>query len=152
MTGATTMDTEHVRSVDAKPMTRRAGATRRIVVVMAISGAAGIGLVSAPEALADEPPFHILSSQDLCNFVWPTSQAMPRPDQFGTVCARKGGVLHRLSRSMPAFVSDTFILEPGSAVELPVGSVRVHPDDPMSDWIIPDCHVPGRVDCGGSVR
>ncbi|KWX20051.1 hypothetical protein AFM11_32290 [Mycolicibacterium wolinskyi] len=62
---------------------------------------------------------------------------MPRPDKFGTVCARKGGVLERLAKSMPSFVSDTFNLEPGSAVELPVGSVRVNPDDPMSDWIIP---------------
>jgi hypothetical protein len=52
-----------------------------------------------------------------------------------------------LAKALPGTFQDTFILEPGKAVQLPIGSVRVNPDDPMSDWIIPDCNVPGRVDC-----
>lgn len=127
---------------------RRTGRCRGIAAAGTCLGMFWIGIGVAPSAFGDEAPFHILSSQDLCNSIWPTSQAMPRPDEFGTVCARKGGVLERLSKSMPAFISDTFKLEPGSAVELPVGSVRVNPDDPMSDWIIPDCHVSGGPECG----
>jgi len=49
---------------------------------------------------------------------------------------------------MPSLYSNTFPLEPGKAPELPIGSTRVDPNDPVSDWIIPDCYVPGRVDCG----
>ena len=90
--------------------------------------------------------FHILSTQDLCNLVWPSSEAQPNPIQFGAVCVRQGGVLLRLSRDSILF-NNTFTLAPGRAPELPKESVRVNPADPMSDWIIPDCHVPDRIDC-----
>lgn len=116
-------------------------------------GAAGLGVLTAglaatSPAYADDPPFHILSSQDLCNLIWPGSQAMPDPAKpVGAICARQGGLLSRLSNSMPSIFRDTRILEPGKAPELPIGSVRVDPNDPLSDWIIPDCYVPGRVDC-----
>ena len=48
---------------------------------------------------------------------------------------------------MPAIFNNIFYLEPGKAPELPKGSVRVNPNDPLSDWIIPDCYVPDRIDC-----
>lgn len=110
----------------------------------------GGAMAASGTARADDPapPYHILSSQDLCNLIWPASQAMPDPAEFGTVCVRHGGVLMRLSRALPAFVANTFALKPGAAVELPVGSARVNPDDPMSDWLIPDCAVAARLDCG----
>jgi hypothetical protein len=99
-------------------------------------------------AYADEPPFHVLSSQDLCNLVWPGSQAMPDPAKpVGTICARQGGLLSRLASMMPTIFVDTRVLEPGKVPQLPMGSQRVNPDDPLSDWIIPDCYVPGRIDC-----
>lgn len=141
---------KHVEAANAagKATNRRTDWARGIVAASACLGMMCTGIGLAPNAFADEVPYHIRSAQDLCNSIWPTSQAMPRPDEFGTVCARKGGVLERLSKSMPAFISDTFKLEPGSAVELPVGSVRVNPEDPMSDWIIPDCHVSGGPECG----
>ena len=116
-------------------------------------GAAGMGVIGAGLGLsapgqADEPPFHILSTQDLCNLVWPTSQAMPNPEYFGAICVRHGGVLLRLSRAMPDVISNTFVLDPGSAPELPITSARVNPNDPLSDWLIPDCNIPNRIDCG----
>ena len=42
---------------------------------------------------------------------------------------------------------DQRVVEPGKAPQLPIGSQRVNPNDPLSDWIIPDCYVPGRADC-----
>lgn len=131
-------DTKNAVTVRGESTRRRAGCLCRTAVAIAGLGMSLTGIGAAPVAFAEEPPFHILSSQDLCNRIWPTSQAMPRPEEFGAMCARKGGVLERLSKSFPAFVSNTFKLEPGSAVELPVGSVRVNPNDPISDWIIPD--------------
>ncbi len=111
-------------------------------------GVLGAGFASTTPAHADDPPFHILSSQDLCSLIWPGSQAMPDPAKpVGTICARLGGVLSRLSNIMPTIFVDTRVLEPGKAPELPIGSQRVNPNDPLSDWIIPDCYVPGRVDC-----
>lgn len=108
----------------------------------------GAGLVAAPLTSADDGEgFHILSAQDLCNLVWPSSQAQPNPGEFGLICVRQGGVLFRLSRDMPDIFHYTFTPAPGKAPELPKGSVRVDPTDPLSDWIIPDCHVPGRIDC-----
>ncbi|MGV0814954.1 hypothetical protein ABQF34_23565 [Mycolicibacterium boenickei] len=141
---------KHVEAANAvgKNTNRSSGLARATAAVGVCLGMICTGMGLVPNAFGDETPYHIRSAQDLCNSIWPTSQAMPRPDEFGTVCARKGGVLERLSKSMPAFISDTFKLEPGSAVELPVGSVRVNPDDPMSDWIIPDCHVSGGPECG----
>lgn len=141
--------------------TRRAtskSARGPVLTRIAIAGmglVAGLGVVTAPPAFADPPAqpqgetgYHILSSQNLCNLVWPTSQAMPDPaEPVGTICVRHGGLLTRLSRAFPAFVSDTYKLAPGSAKELPVGSVRIHPNDPLSDWLIPDCNIPNRVDC-----
>jgi len=122
---------------------------RKLAVGAVGLGVLSAGLLAAPPAHADEPPFHILSAQDLCNLVWPSSQAMPNPADFGAIsCVRQGGVLLRLARAMPQVYSNTFVLEPGAAPELPMGSVRVDPNDQMSDWIIPDCHVPGRLDCG----
>lgn len=108
----------------------------------------GSGFAATTPAHADDPACHILSSQNLCNLIWPGSQAMPDPAQpIGTICARRGGVLTHLSNMMPTIFMDSRVLEPGKLPELPVGSRRVDPDDPLSDWIIPDCHVPGRVDC-----
>ncbi|MFY1621317.1 hypothetical protein, partial [Micromonospora sp. WMMD736] len=98
-------------------------------------------------ATADEQTYHILSTQDLCNLVWPASQAQPNPERFGAICVRQGGVLLRLARAMPDVFTNTFDLDPGSAPELPITSVRINPDDPLSDWLIPDCYVPGRIDC-----
>jgi hypothetical protein len=76
---------------------------------------------------------------------------MPDPAKqapaVGLICVRQGGLLLRLARDMPAIVANTFVLEPGKAPELPKGSVRVNPNDPLSDWIIPDCSVPDRIDC-----
>jgi hypothetical protein len=120
-----------------------------------ISAAAAVGLgvlngalVAAAPAYADDPPFHILSSQSLCNLAWPGSQAMPDPSQpVGTICARQGGLLSRMSRAMPTIFQDAIPLQPGKASELPIGSTRVDPNNPLSDWVIPDCHVPSRVDC-----
>ena len=90
--------------------------------------------------------FHILSTQDLCNLVWPDSEAQPSPKDFGAICVRQGGVLLRQSRASELF-NNTFTLKPGNAPELPKESVRVNPADPMSDWLIPDCYVPDRIDC-----
>ena len=117
--------------------------------------AVGLGLVSAglggaPAPQAD-PGYHILSAQDLCNLVWPSSEAQPdpakQPPAVGLICVRQGGALLRLARDMPAIFANVFVLEPGKAPELPKGSVRVNPNDPLSDWIIPDCNVPDRIDC-----
>lgn len=132
--------------------------TRLAVTVAGLGLVAGLGVVAAPPVMADPPaqplgeaPYHVLSSQDLCNLIWPTSQALPDPaEPVGTICVRRGGLLTRLSRAFPAFVSDTYKLAPGSANELPVGSVRIRPDDPLSDWLIPDCHIPNRIDCSQS--
>lgn len=111
-------------------------------------GVLGAGVAALAPAHADDPPFHILSSQSLCNMIWSGSQAMPDPAKpVGTICARQGGLLSRLSGMMPSIFVDTRVLEPGKAPQLPIGSQRVNPSDPLSDWIIPDCHVPGRMDC-----
>lgn len=93
--------------------------------------------------------FHILGTQDLCNLVWPSSEAQPNPKDFGAICVRQGGVLLLLSRASELF-NNTFVLKPGNAPELPKESVRVNPADPMSDWLIPDCFVPDRIDCNPS--
>jgi len=129
---------------------RREVGTGTSLLVSGLAGAsiAAVGLAPAASAAPAGPSFHILSAQDLCNLVWPTSQAMPDPGQpVGTVCVRPGGILERLSKAFPAFVSSSFKLEPGAAVQLPVGSVRTDPSNPMSDWLIPDCSTPGRIDC-----
>ena len=129
-----------------KPVRRRV--TRWILPVGLGAALLGGGIVFGSPASADEaPPYHILSTQNVCNLVWPRSQAMANPAKFGAVCVRQNGLLFRLARSMPAFMANSFVLDPGSAVELPVGSVRINPDDPLSDWIIPDCYVSGRIDC-----
>ncbi len=121
---------------------------RGIAVAAVGVGVLGSGFAATTPAYADDPHFHILSSQSLCDLVWQGSQAMPDPSKpVGTICARRGGVLTRLANMMPAIFMDTRVLEPGKAPELPIGSSRVDPDDPLSDWIIPDCYVPGRVDC-----
>lgn len=120
---------------------------RSIMSVAAGLGMVGFGVATALPAQADEPPFHILSTQDLCNLVWPTSQAMPNPEYFGAICVRQGGLLLRMARAMPDVMTNTFVLDPGAAPELPIDSVRVNPNDPLSDWVIPDCYVPGRIDC-----
>jgi len=139
-------------------------------------GIVGAGFIGAPVAYSDDSPaapgpaeqspdpappgeqtpsgayaasggtFHVLSSQDLCNLIWPSSEAQPNPMQFGAICVRQGGVLLRLSRDSILF-NNTFTLAPGRAPELPKESVRVNPADPLSDWIIPDCSVPDRIDC-----
>jgi hypothetical protein len=108
------------------------------------------GLIAAGPAYADDgaPPFHILSSQDLCNLVWPNSEAQPDPAvPVGTICVRQGGLLLRLHRDLPDVLAYTTELEPGKVLELPYNSVRINPNDPMSDWLIPDCNVPDRTDC-----
>ncbi len=114
-------------------------------------GLLGAGFGGASPARADDPPYHIMSAQDLCNLVYPHSEAMPDPAKtppaVGLICVRQGGLLLRLARDMPAIVANTFVLEPGKAPELPKGSVRVNPTDPLSDWIIPDCYIPDRIDC-----
>lgn len=121
---------------------------REIAVTAAGLGVLGSGLAAPTPASADDPPFHILSSQSLCDLIWQGSQAMPDPSKpIGTICARRGGLLSRLSNMMPTIFTDSRVLEPGKVPELPIGSRRVDPDDPLSDWIIPDCYVPGRVDC-----
>ena len=152
---------------------------RRLVASAVGLGVLSAGFVGAPLAQADDSPgapvpgeqspdpgppsaqppsgayaasggtFHILSSQDLCNLIWPSSEAQPNPMQFGAICVRQGGVLLRLSRDSILF-NDTFTLAPGRAPELPKESVRVNPADPLSDWIIPDCNVPDRIDCNTS--
>jgi hypothetical protein len=105
-------------------------------------------LAAAGPAAADNPHFHILSSQDLCNLVWPASRAIPDPSKpVGTICVREGGLLLRLHRDLPDVFANSTELEPGKVPELPWNSVRVNPNDPLSDWIIPDCHVPDRIDC-----
>ena len=103
--------------------------------VIAFSGAL---IVGAGNARADDPPFHVLSAQGLCDMIWPGSQVMPDPAKFGANCVRQDGVLSRLSRALPTLVADTYVLEPGKAVQLPTGSVRTDPKDPLSDWLIPD--------------
>lgn len=121
---------------------------RGISVVAVGLGVLGAGCAAAAPANADDPPFHILSSQNLCSLVWPGSQAMPDPSKpIGTICARQGGLLSRLSGMMPTIFVDTRVLEPGKFPQLPADSQRVNPGDPLSDWVIPDCHVPGRADC-----
>lgn len=106
-------------------------------------------LLTPSVAVAEEPRSHILSAQDLCNLAWPASQAMPSPSEpdEAFVCVRHGGVLQRLANAMPTMLANTKVMKPGSALELPIGSFRVNPNDPMSAWVIPDCHVPGRLDC-----
>ena len=120
---------------------------RRLACGVITLGVLSTGFVAAPSAQADGAGFHILSAQDLCNLIWPSSVAMPDPAKFGAVCVRNGGLLLRLARALPATFSNTFTLAPGNAPELPIGSVPVDPKDPVSAWIIPDCHVPGRLDC-----
>jgi hypothetical protein len=105
-------------------------------------------LTMAPAATAEKPPYHILSAQNLCNLAWPSSQAMPDPAKpVGTLCVRHGGVIERFANAAPNLFSNKLTLEPGSILQLPLGSVRINPDDPMSDWLIPDCHIPNRLDC-----
>lgn len=105
-------------------------------------------LSMAPAANAEKPPYHILSAQNLCNLAWPSSQAMPDPSKtVGTLCVRHGGVIERFANAAPNLFSNKIALEPGLVLQLPLGSVRINPDDPMSDWLIPDCHVPNRLDC-----
>ena len=125
---------------------------RRLAVCGVGLGLLSAGLGAAPPARADDgPPFHILSAQDLCNLVWPSTEAMPdpakQPPAVGLICVRQGGALLRLDRDMPLIFTHSFTLEPGKVPELPKGSVRVNPTDPLSDWIIPDCYVPDRIDC-----
>ena len=130
---------------------------RGLAVAVVGLGLLSAGLGGAPPARAAgppapaDPPFHILSAQDLCNLVWPSTEAMPdpakQPPAVGLICVRQGGLLLRLARDQPLIFSSTFTLEPGRAPELPKGSVRVNPSDPLSDWIIPDCYVPDRIDC-----
>jgi hypothetical protein len=116
-------------------------------------GAVGLGfllavLAATSPAYAGPTGSHVLSAQDLCNLVWPNSEAMPNPRKpVGLICVRQGGLLLRLARDFPAVVTNTFILEPGRAPELPFNSVRVDPGNPLSDWVIPDCSVPDRIDC-----
>lgn len=108
----------------------------------------GTVLASPPVATAEKPPYHILSAQNLCNLAWPSSQAMPDPAKpVGTLCVRHGGVIERFANAAPNLFSNKLALEAGSILQLPVGSVRINPEDPMSDWIIPDCHIPNRIDC-----
>lgn len=111
------------------------------------TAAVACGIAAAPAQADDAAPNHILSAQNLCDLVWPTSQVMPDPARFGAVCVRHDGLLFRMSRALPNFFTSMFRLEPGSALELPVGSTRTNPNDPLSDWIIPDCSVPNRTDC-----
>lgn len=120
---------------------------RGAVVGLACGGAACGMSVAGTAHADDQPSVHILSAQDLCNLVWPSSQAVPDDTTFGALCVRPGGLLERLHRTWPASFEYQFQLKPGSAVELPVGSVRVDPNDPMSAWIIPDCYIPNRIDC-----
>jgi len=121
---------------------------REIQVAAVGLGVMGAGFAAPAPAEADDPPFHVLSSQTLCNMIWPGSQAMPDPSKpVGAICARQGGLLSRLARAMPGTFQDTVPLEPGKAPQLPLGSQRTDPDEPLSDWVIPDCYVPGRVDC-----
>lgn len=121
---------------------------REISVAAMGVGVLGAAIAAAAPAYADDPPFHVLSSQSLCNLIWPGSQAMPDPAKpVGTICARQGGLLSRLSGMMPSIFVDTRVLEPGKFPQLPIDSQRVNPNDPLSDWVIPDCHVPGRMDC-----
>ncbi|OOK84572.1 hypothetical protein BZL29_0807 [Mycobacterium kansasii] len=47
-------------------------------------------------------------------------------------------MLLRLARDQPAIFSNTFTLEPGKAPELPKGSVRVNPKDPLSGICQPE--------------
>jgi hypothetical protein len=69
-------------------------------------------------------------------------------ERWRTIYTRQCGLLQRLSVAMPAFMNDSLKLEPGSSVQLPIGSARVTRNDPMSDWIIADCSIPSRADCG----
>ena len=107
-------------------------------------GVLSVGFVADPLAQADEPPFHVLSSQDLCNLILAKFAGDAPSEIWSHLCKAR-----RDPRpAMPSFFSNTFTLEPGAAPELPIGSVRVDPNNLLSDWIIPDCHVPGRLDCG----
>ncbi|MUL65863.1 hypothetical protein BOO86_15415 [Mycobacterium sp. CBMA 234] len=121
-----------------KPSKKAIFATRIALSGVAALVASGALAANPGRAYADEPQVHISSAQDLCNQIWPGSEAMPDPAKFGAVCVRHDGVLMRLSRALPNLVSDTFALEPGKAVVLPVGSVRVEQANPLSDWVIPD--------------
>ncbi len=95
--------------------------TRPAVTVAGLGLVAGLGVVAAPPVMADPPaqplgklPITSWSSQDLCNLIWPTSQALPDPaEPVGTICVRRGGLLTRLSRAFPASVSDTYKPRPG---------------------------------------
>src|SRR5579875_502886 len=104
-----------------------------------------IELVAPSPAQADDPPANIMSVQDLCNLIYPGSQAMANPSEFGAACVKQDLVPIRAARGLPTLV--VYALEPGKDPELPIGSVRVDPDDPLSNWIIPDCDVPERNDC-----
>jgi hypothetical protein len=110
---------------------------RKTVLSTVPLGLAAAAAIAAPVAHADAQPYYVMSSQQLCDVIWPFSQAAPDPAKFGTVCVRSGGMLERLSKAMPAFISDKVVLEPGSAAALPAGSARVDPANPMSDWMIP---------------
>jgi hypothetical protein len=124
------------------------GELRGIAVTAVGLGVEGSGFAATAPAQGDDPPFHILRKQNLGDLIWPGSQAMPDPSKpVGSICARQGGGLSRLPNIMRTTFADTRVVEPGKAPELPVGSQRVNPNDPLSDWIIPDCYLPGRVDC-----
>jgi hypothetical protein len=108
------------------------------------------GIAVGSPASADEPStpgHHVLSTQNVCDLVWPGSAAQPNPAKFGAACVRSSGLMMRLAKAFPAFASNLFVLDPGSAPELPIGSARINPSDPISDWVIPDCYVQNRVDC-----
>jgi hypothetical protein len=127
------------------------GRMRRALTVGVLGWAAlCAGPVGAGSADADDgvPPFHVLSSQDLCNLIWPNSEPQPDPAvPVGTLCVLQGGLLLRLHRDLPDIFAFTAELEPGKVPELPYNSERVNPNDPLSDWLIPDCYVPDRIDC-----
>jgi len=89
--------------------------SRRSMILMTrvvVASVVGLGILSgalaAPPGRAngDEPSFHVLSAQDLCNLIWPSSQAMPDPSKFGAVCVRQGGVFLPVLRALPSLVSN----------------------------------------------
>lgn len=129
---------------------RSSQARIRQLVAGVVLGIGGGVFASAPTALADEPPYHVLSAQDLCDLIWQGSHAVSDPQTFGTVCIRQDGLLAHLAKVEPTLFTNKFRLEPGNAEELPVGSLRVNPKDPLSAWMIPDCSIPGQIDCQNS--
>lgn len=132
-------------------MGNRSSLARIRLLVAGVVLGIGVGVfASAATALADDPPYHVLSAEDLCDLIWRGSHAVSDPQKFGTVCIRQDGLLAHLAKVEPTLFSNKFHLEPGSAEELPVGSLRVDPKDPLSAWIIPDCSIPGQIDCQSS--